>query len=292
MAIQAALTEQERGHRACCKTICTPRNAWMSSLRMTALAQQRCSLGQHAGLIRTVRVVAVPAIFRDRRMFPEKRAALFRMTLVTGFVNGLPLQLRFQVLSVRAMAAGARHLAFVNGVGECAQRLIFLLLVTIEADGCLGRCLLHLILVRMQRMTVRAGHVIAFVRAAEPAHARVCLMAAQAHLVLRLDGCWLVRAKLDHWGTFLTPLYPTGMGAAGAMAGFALQLACAKRRSRIGRNAVAALKDCHDLFRAPVTHKASVGAVLAVGNFLLSGYRNATPGQPQAARQQSQYFDY
>ena len=59
-----------------------------------------------------MRVVTVQAIVLDRRVFKQKRPALFRMTLITGLVNGVSLEQGLGDTTVRVVAIDAGDLAF------------------------------------------------------------------------------------------------------------------------------------------------------------------------------------
>jgi hypothetical protein len=45
-------------------------------------------------------------------MFPQERAAFFRMALEAGIVHALPHELLFRCCAMRAVATGASHFAF------------------------------------------------------------------------------------------------------------------------------------------------------------------------------------
>ena len=83
---------------------------------MTALAQKRCPLGQHSGVIGTVRRMTKRAIFRGRLMFPEIWTAFLRVTLIARVVQRLSGQQGVGVRGMRAVAAGTRHLAIEKRV--------------------------------------------------------------------------------------------------------------------------------------------------------------------------------
>jgi hypothetical protein len=86
MAIQAVLSKHEWRCHAVGQPISIGWHALVASLGMAALTQHRTAHLEHAGVIRAVRVVAVAAIFGDRCMFPEIRAALFGVAVKTGVV--------------------------------------------------------------------------------------------------------------------------------------------------------------------------------------------------------------
>ena len=55
---------------------------------MAGLAQVGLLQLEHRQMVRAVRIVAIAAIFPDRRVFPQHRPPLFLMADVTGFVGG------------------------------------------------------------------------------------------------------------------------------------------------------------------------------------------------------------
>ena len=73
---------------------------------VTAQAQKRRRLVQQVVGHRAVRIVAVGTVLSGRRMFPDERAFLFRMTLVAQVVQGIGLQipsaLAMAIVTVRA----------------------------------------------------------------------------------------------------------------------------------------------------------------------------------------------
>ena len=108
----------------------------MKSARVAALTEERLLHDEQGFVRRTVRIVAVEAVFAHGRMFEEERAALFRMALEARlFVNerlvhhagtGGHTPGRCEG-AVRIMAIGAGHEPFVNamleGHGELAANV-------------------------------------------------------------------------------------------------------------------------------------------------------------------------
>ena len=80
VTVGAAAVEEEPG-------IAIPRGAGMLRVYVTLSAKSRIRDFQQPVVYRAVRLMAIGAIFNDRRMFPEKRPAPFRMTGITVLVN-------------------------------------------------------------------------------------------------------------------------------------------------------------------------------------------------------------
>ena len=180
-----------------------------------------------------MRVMAVAAVFCNRRMLPQVRATLLGMAIKTGLVQRLPGELPLACLSVRAVATAAVHLALPYRVCERLQHLRALLLVAIEADFRLCSGLQHLVHRRMAVMAVDAGYLVDRVAAGVPAGADTAVVAVEALPVLCLDrGCAGAAEKRDG-GPFLAPPHAPRMVAAGPVAGFALQLAVTERATRV-----------------------------------------------------------
>ena len=81
---------------------------------MAIQAQERSFGLQHAGVVGTVRVMTVGAIFPDGRMLPQEWAALFGVAGVAGLVHGGSLQEFGPIRTVRVVAAGAIHFPFAD----------------------------------------------------------------------------------------------------------------------------------------------------------------------------------
>jgi hypothetical protein len=90
MAIQAAFAQQSIVRTAVRrKPGAAPERARMKSFNMTVIAQEGCPLYQHPGLGTAVGIMAIGAIFPHRLVFPQERATLFSVALVTGFIDGV-----------------------------------------------------------------------------------------------------------------------------------------------------------------------------------------------------------
>ena len=79
---------------------------------MTLRAEPGIGDFQQPVVDRPVRFMTVGAIFQHRRMFPEKRAAPFRMTGIAIFIDTSLFELRWIGASVRVMAIRTDHLSF------------------------------------------------------------------------------------------------------------------------------------------------------------------------------------
>ena len=141
-------------------------------------------MGEHPRMIRAMRCMTEAAVLGRRFVLPDVRAAFLCMALIAGIVQGLTHELQLCRLAVRTVTPAAIHLAFRNGMRKCFQRLAALQLVTVVANLRLRRWLHNRIAARVADVTVRAGDVIAVVRAAVPAEACIRRMTAKAHTVL------------------------------------------------------------------------------------------------------------
>ena len=99
------------------------RNARVSRLRVTALAQQRSTTCQHPRMIGAVWCMTGTAVLCDGRMLPDIGTTLFSVTLVAGLIQRLPKQLRLGRSAMRAVTAAAVHLAFEERMRERLQGL-------------------------------------------------------------------------------------------------------------------------------------------------------------------------
>jgi len=65
--------------------------------------------------------MAIEAVLAHRRMLEQEGTALFRMTLIARFVDGIRFQQRAAQGAVRIVAIVAAHLTFRSGI--CERRL-------------------------------------------------------------------------------------------------------------------------------------------------------------------------
>jgi hypothetical protein len=81
---------------------------------VTALTQHWSAHGEHAGMIGTVWVVTIAAIFGDWCVLPEIRPAFLSMTAKTRVIKRLLCELQLVGRTVIVVAAAAIHLALSN----------------------------------------------------------------------------------------------------------------------------------------------------------------------------------
>ena len=133
--------------------------------------------------------MAIRAIFRDRVVFPQEGPATIRMTRVAHLVHAvLDHQLR-SVRPVGIVAIRTGHLSGQDGVRGDQMNLGALSLVTVEAHLGLGRLGQHAIVLSMDLMTGRAGHIAALMLAPHPIGALAILVTAEAGFGLQLGRC-------------------------------------------------------------------------------------------------------
>ena len=156
-----------------------------------------------------VRFVAIGTIFHHGWMFPQKRAASFRVAGITIFINAVLLQLSRARASVRIVAVGAGYLSLPHGHVRGAKELRVALQVTLTANfslRALGEkwrvlsnfgqlitigCFLH------DRVAIDTTDSSARMRARIPISLNSTLVARQAGLVLKSDRFATVLAKRD-----------------------------------------------------------------------------------------------
>ena len=135
---------------------------------VTVLTQHRRSRFQERPDIRAVWRVAVGAVIDNRGVFPEERAALFRMAGIAGLVDRVLDQQRRPVRSMRVVTLGASDLAGEDRVGRDAVNLRPLRLVAGKADLGLGKLVHHPLIGDVNVMAVAAGHAARLMLAAAP----------------------------------------------------------------------------------------------------------------------------
>ncbi len=171
----------------------------MSRRHVALLTQQRRALFQHGRVVAAMRVMAQSAVLRGRRMFPQKRATFFRMACVTGVVDRVLRQLKIIETAVRIVTAGAGHLAEAQRVTAGLVRLRPGPWMAAITGLLLGFRVEHRIPLDMHLVARRTRQFLFLVSAADPAHPAMVGMAAQANLVLFLDGRFDVLAEHPHW---------------------------------------------------------------------------------------------
>ena len=192
----------------------------MTRALMAGLTQEGCAYPEQGRLRRTVRRVAVIAVFRDRLMFPQKRAAQLGMTGSAGLVDGTLHELRRARRAVRRMAGSAGHLALAQWMVRRLEKIGALRLMTARADIDLGGRRQYRILGRVQPVTARASHIAGRVGTPRPVMGSVQFMATQTLRVLASRRGQRLRAKIEH-ARQRTAIRPH-MGAARPVAGLAL----------------------------------------------------------------------
>ena len=111
MTVQAGSSEQKAVVEVVVHFLTTVSTAGVTCRRMALLAQQWRSLDQQGRVVAAMWLVAQCAVLGGRRVFPQKWPALFRMTEITGLIDGRALQQEIVVAIVRVMAAATRHVA-------------------------------------------------------------------------------------------------------------------------------------------------------------------------------------
>ena len=88
----------------------------MAAIGVALLAQVRRALDQQPSLGGTMRRMAVEAVLTHRLVFPQQRAALFRMAVVADLVDPEFLQQLRTRRTMRVVAVAAHHLALADRV--------------------------------------------------------------------------------------------------------------------------------------------------------------------------------
>ena len=156
--------------------------AGMVEIGMAGLAQIRWPNLQKICLSRTMRIVAVGAIFTHRGVFPQEGTALFRMATITGLIDGGRFQqtgafastVRVVALCTFFRAIPARHHRIAGMAQLCTSGLM-----TSKTNARTYR-----IADGMQAMAIGATHPAHLVRTAQPTGVDfVVFVAAQAGAV-------------------------------------------------------------------------------------------------------------
>ena len=146
---------------------------------VTLLAQKRSPGLEQPGGRRTVRRMADRAVLGHRLMIPEKRSALFDVTLEAGFIDRITGQKLHPGRAVRIVAVAASHLAFGRRMTRGPKKLGSLLLVTSDTNVVLRALVSHPILSGVDLVTGRTGHVPLSVGTALPVNPLARLMTVQ-----------------------------------------------------------------------------------------------------------------
>lgn len=134
--------------------------------------------------------MAVQAAFPNRRMLPDKRAALFLMALIANLIDRIGFKQRCGAGAVRVVAVCAGDFAFGQGHMRAFSELGALLLMAavarlvdaILAQQALLRELSHWI------VAIAATQVVHLMDRTRPGDALLASMALKAHGILLADG--------------------------------------------------------------------------------------------------------
>ena len=267
VTVHTTLPQQELRRHVGREAIGSIGNARVAGLRVAALAKQRCTLSEHARMIRTMWRMTKPAILAHRSMFPQERAAFLGMTIYAGIVQCRTCHGGRNIVGVRAVTPGTGHLVLKNRVRERLHRVITLQLVAVTADLGLGRYLLDRIGCRVTVVTIRAQYFVTRVSAVVPAKADVAVMTFETHAVLRLERCIGAGREGEYRWSFLTSPYAPRVRVARSVASLALQLLVSERPARVGRNRVRGLED-RQRRRIVMARQAGVSTLACVFRFL------------------------
>ncbi len=230
MTIHAASREQECGSAAAAsrQPAAGIRDRGMAGHRVALLAEQWRGLRQQHRARRPVREVAQGAVLGHRRMFPQERPALFRVTGVAGLIHGWLHQHRRGARSMRAVTPAAGHDAEAHRMHRRLVEVREHLRVALVTDLWLGGLGKQGIALRVKLVATGACHVVDLMLAADPADAGISLMAVQTELVTLLN-----RKEGGRFETVYRVLAGGGgVLGAGAVAGLALK--SGKRRALVG----------------------------------------------------------
>jgi len=185
-----------------------PRRNRVTRVKMARAADPRIAHFEQPVIDRAVRLVAVGAVFKYRRMLPKKRSAPLGMTGVTVLVNAGLLQLGWIGAAMRVVAIRADDLSFFHRHVRRAHQLRFALEMTLTAhfyfcplgvEKSLVGSFRQLLATRFfhYRVAVDAGDASARVRARFPVSLHTALMATQARVILDFRRLTRVFAKGD-----------------------------------------------------------------------------------------------
>ena len=124
--------------------------------------------------------MAGQAVLPNRLVLPKQRAALLRVTIVAGLIDGEFLQQLRPGRAVRIVAVGANHQALADRMMRELVAVGPLFRVTGEALLRLRELHQNRILRHMDRVAIVARQIVALMLAALPVHSETRLMATQA----------------------------------------------------------------------------------------------------------------
>ncbi len=186
----APVEEEDRGAAA--------RSGGVKSRLMALGADPRVSNFEESVVDRTVRLVAVGTILKDRRMLPEEGATPLRMALVTSLVHACPSKLRRVGRPVRVVTIGTSQLPFRKRHMRRALELSLSLEVALAANLRLRSLVEERSFVTdlgelkavcgflHDGVAIDAGDAATGMRARLPIGLHAPLMALEAGLILRL----------------------------------------------------------------------------------------------------------
>lgn len=121
VAIKASAPQQKPIVEAVARQLRGISGTWMIHWRMALLAKLRWTPHQHGVVVAAMRAMTQGAVFRSRCMFPEKRAALFGVTVKTGVVDARLAQEKIIIAIVRVVTITAGHIAEAQGMVAGAE---------------------------------------------------------------------------------------------------------------------------------------------------------------------------
>ena len=203
VAILARASDDTRIHRQCCRwcgrpqrTIAQCRLPGLKQLSrvaigdvMALLAQKRTRGLQQLIVIRSVWIVASHAIFAHGRVFPDKRPALFGVTLIAGVVDRIRFQQRFRGRAVRIVAIDAGNFSFRQRHMRALVEFGALLLMAGLAGFVNARFFQQSVgrKPRHRIVAIAARELIVFVRGTGPMQSLRTNVAVHAHAILLFD---------------------------------------------------------------------------------------------------------
>ena len=235
VAVHTALSQQVTRRHVGREALGAIRDTRMTDLRVTALAQERRTLRQHARMVRAMWGVTESAVLADRCVLPQVRTAHFSVALLAGVVDGLPHKICRGVVAVRAVATAAIHLALEERMRECLHRLAALQLVAVVADFGLCRRLQNGIDPRVTIVAINTSDLVDGVRTGMPAKADVAVVAVEALAIVFFNRRRAGRTEIRYRWPFLAPADAARMVTAGPVTSFALQLTVTERTTGIRR---------------------------------------------------------
>ena len=229
--------------------------------RMAVKAQERHLFLQQPRIRGAMRIMAVGAVFANRLVLPQIRAALVGVAAIAEVGDAHIPQHIGTGRTMGVVAIRADHLALANRVMRVLQGQRTLFGMAGEAHLRLRRLNQHRILGDMDGVAADAGQIVDLMLASDPGGMVAVLVAAQADLVAHGDRRCIGALEHDAGRSGLAGGEPGGMGVAGSVAGFAFMLA--ERRTRVAFGSVRRLQDVRHR-RLAVALQAGGGAALGI----------------------------